>query len=299
MRSPRPTREFLNEAIRFALGDSITISRLHVDEDIWTVEWEPDRIRQMILEMAARAGVTIPEGAAVEVEAINQSIGRNEVPLLEAGEYVRLSIIDRGSVGEYPPKIPDPYFTHGEKRTDKIIRPGHFGVYSISTKYDGRSGLDPQVDLEKVFNIYLPALTKMPETRFDKRAGSSAAKGRVLLMDDEDMIRDMAGQMLNYIGYEVELARAGGEAIELYRDARRKDKPFDVVILDLTIRGGMGGKETAKALVEMDPTVKVILSSGEAVDTAISHFHRYGFRALLPKPYTMQDLIKVLREVLN
>lgn len=104
---------------------------------------------------------------------------------------------------------------------------------------------------------------------------------------------------MNFIGYEVEHVRAGDEAVERYEDSRQKGNPFDVVILDWTIRRGMGGKETAKALIALDPEVKIILSSGETADTAISKFRKYGFRASLPKPYHMQELMKVLQEVLS
>lgn len=301
MKSPCLLTEFLNEAIQFALGDSAVISRLHVDEDIWTVEYEPGQVRQMLVELAAKAGETMPEGAAIEVEAVNRSIGVNEVPQLKAGKYVRLSIKDRGaSIPEgYLPKIFDPYFSAGDQGTDKTVGLGLFWVYSIARRCGGRAGVDSEAGHGRVFHIYLPASAKMPEAYTDEKTKSPGARGRVLLMDDEDMIRDMAGQMLNCIGYEAELVRAGGEAIERYKDSRRKGEPFDVVILDLTIRGGMGGKETIRTLMEMDPTVKVILSSGETADRAVSHFKEYGFSALLPKPYTMQDLIRVLQEVMH
>jgi CheY-like chemotaxis protein len=299
MKSPRPTRELLNDTIRGALGDSIVISRLHVDEDIWSVECEPDMVRKMITELSAKAGVAMKEGVALEVEAVNQSIGLNEIPTLEAGKYVRLSIIDRGAptAGRYPSKTPDPYFPAREQRTDQTIGVGLFEAYSIAKRCDGYTCKGPQAEHGRVFQIYFPASTKRPERYPDEPAGSFAGKARVLLMDDDDIIRDMAAQMLDFIGYEVELVKAGAEAIERYKDSRLKGNPFDVVILDLTIPEGMGGKETVKALIEMDPAVKVILSSGETGDPVISHFSIYGFSALLPKPYGMQDLIEVLQEV--
>jgi CheY-like chemotaxis protein len=145
---------------------------------------------------------------------------------------------------------------------------------------------------------YLPASAKTSETKTDENANSSADKGRVLLMDDNDMFRDMANQMLDLMGYEVGLAGDGYEAIKLYEDAMQAGNPFDAVILDLTVPGGLGGKETINVLIETDPAVKAILSSGSYNDPVFSNFREYGFSALLPKPYNMADLRETLQKVL-
>ncbi len=145
---------------------------------------------------------------------------------------------------------------------------------------------------------YLPSSAKTPETKTDEKAKSPADKVRILLMDDDEMIRDMANQMLSRMGYEVELAGAGSETIKRYEDAMRAGHPFDAVILDLTIQGGLGGKETIDALIETDPVVKAVLSSGSHNDPVFSNFREYGFSALLPKPYSMEELRETLRKVL-
>jgi CheY-like chemotaxis protein len=297
MKSPRLTREFLNEAIRFALGNSIVISRIHVDDDIWSVEYEPDRIREMIMDLATKAGVNMPKATALEVEAINHSTGLNEAPHFGAGEYVRVSIVESGRLiaGIY---CSDSNFTPGEQQTEETVDAGLCGVYAISRRSEGGARQAFWADRAGVFDIYLPASANTHEKYAREKTGSFAGRGRVLLMDDEEMIRDMAGQMLDYIGYEVVLVSAGGEAVERYKDSCLKGNPFDIVILDLTIRGGMDGKETIKALMTIDPTVKAVLSSGKAFDPAITYFEKYGFRALLPKPYTIDELINVLQEVL-
>jgi len=139
---------------------------------------------------------------------------------------------------------------------------------------------------------------KTSETKTDEKANSSADKVRVLLMDDDEMIRETAGQMLDDMGYEVGLARAGSEAIKLYEDAMQAGNPFDAVILDLTVPGGLGGKETIIALIETDPAVKAIQSSGSYNNPVFRNFREYGFSALLPKPYKMEDLRETLQKVL-
>jgi CheY-like chemotaxis protein len=300
MKSPHSISAFINEAIQLALGDSIVKSRLYVAEDIWPIDCEPDQIRHMITKLASNVNKLIPEGGTVEIEAINQFIGADEIPPLKAGRYVRLSIKDHGTgvLGEYLPTIFDPYFSTQAKGTDKVVGLGISWIYSIARKTPGQIGIDSKTGHGRVFHIYLPALGKMPETDTAEETRSAAFKGRVLLMDDEDMIRDMASQMLNHMGYEVELVRSGAEAIERYKESRRKGNPFDIVILDLTIRGGWGGEETIKGLIEIDPTVKAILSSGETAHPAVSYFREYGFSALLPKPYSMRELSKTLQKVL-
>ena len=145
---------------------------------------------------------------------------------------------------------------------------------------------------------YFSSSAKTPETKTDEQVKSPADKIRVLLMDDDEMIRDMAKLMLNNMGYEVELAGAGSEAIRRYKDARQAGNPFDVVILDLSIRRGLGGKETIKALIEIDPDVKAILSSGSYDDPVFSNFGAYGFSAPLPKPYSMKELRETLEKIL-
>ena len=121
--------------------------------------------------------------------------------------------------------------------------------------------------------------------------------GRILLMDDEKMIRNLVEQMLNRFGYNVELAKDGAEAIELYKKAADSGKTYDVVILDLTVKGGMGGKGAVKRLLEIDPQVKAVVSSGYSDDPVMTDFRRYGFIGALPKPYTMKDLLEALDSV--
>jgi CheY-like chemotaxis protein len=122
-------------------------------------------------------------------------------------------------------------------------------------------------------------------------------KGRILVMDDEAMIRKLAGELLGYLGYDVDFALDGAEAIQRYKEAMDSKKPFDAVILDLTVKGGMGGKETIQKLVKIDPQIVAILSSGYCNDPGITDFGRYGFRGVVTKPYTISELGEKLNQV--
>ena len=125
-----------------------------------------------------------------------------------------------------------------------------------------------------------------------------AGKGKVLVMDDEDLVREVVGKMIVYLGYEANLARDGEEAITIFTEAQISGHPFDAVILDLTVPGGMGGKETMENLLKIDPQVKAIASSGYSDDPVMAEFHKYGFSAIIPKPYRVMEASKVLHDVI-
>lgn len=122
--------------------------------------------------------------------------------------------------------------------------------------------------------------------------------GRILLMDDDEQLKNTTGRMLKKIGYETIFAEDGAEAIKLYKIAREAGQPFDAVILDLTVPGRMGGKVTIKKFIEIDPEVKAIISSGEINHLVMEDFHQYGFSGVLPKPYNMKQLKSALDEVI-
>ena len=124
-------------------------------------------------------------------------------------------------------------------------------------------------------------------------------KGKILVMDDAKSVRDVTGAMLTHIGYDVEFAREGREAIALYRAAKESNDPFDAVILDLSVQGGMGGKEAIQLLVEVDPQVKAIISSGFSGDPIMSEYQEYGFKTAILKPYKMEELEQVLERLIR
>ena len=215
-------------------------------------------------------------------------------PALPHGNYVSISINDSGigMPAEYLSKIFDPYFTTKDKGSGL----GLATSYSIVKNHGGMIDVKSEPGKGSTFIVWLPAI-EIVEVKDETVAvlGPVGRKCRILLMDDEPLVRNIAGEMIRSLGHEVEFAVNGEEAIAMYRKSLLSDSKFDIVVLDLTIRGGMGGEEVIKALLEIDPAIKAVVSSGYADSSAISQYQALGFRACLAKPYS----IRVLKDTLN
>jgi CheY-like chemotaxis protein len=172
-------------------------------------------------------------------------------------------------------------------------------AYSIIKNHNGYTGLESHLGVGTRFFIYLPAFYEEIQIRRESENTCVVGKKKILVMDDEETIRKLAKETLIYIGYEVEFARYGAEALELYKKAKESNRPFDVVIMDLTIRGRIGGKERAKRLLESELDVKAIASSGYSNDPVMSEFKKFGFKGVIPKPYNVEDLKGTLYKVIN
>ncbi|MGD9252207.1 MAG: response regulator, partial [Desulfobacterales bacterium] len=215
---------------------------------------------------------------------------------LPAGPYIKTTFRDHG-VGissDHLPKVFDPYFTTKHKGSGL----GLTVAYSIIDKHNGRLTADSELGKHTTFTIYLPASEKLEIPTDNKAKDLLSGGGRILLMDDEDFIREVASQMLYKMGYEVSVARDGNEAIEIYRQAQQSKKPFDAVIMDLTVPGGMGGKEAIQKLQELDPHINALVSSGYSNDPIMSNFRDYGFKGVIKKPYLIQDMSDALQSVI-
>jgi CheY-like chemotaxis protein len=155
------------------------------------------------------------------------------------------------------------------------------------------------IGMGSTFHIYLPVCKHAACSKPTARTVPIRGAGRILLMDDEEMIRDVASRMLIKLGYDVECSHDGAETVALYEKAQNSDQPFKAVIMDLTIPGGMGGKETVKKLMEIDPNVKAIVSSGYSSDPIMAHFKEYGFSGVVSKPYTIKTLSETVNSILS
>lgn len=288
--------ELIKEATTFALSGSSVQCKFSLPADLWPVEIDRGQINQVINNLIINAVQAMPEGGTVYVAAENYVVTIQPTLPLRPGQYVKISIRDEG-VGipeEYLPKIFDPYFT--TKQTGSGL--GLAISYSIIKRHDGHIAVESRPAVGTTFYIYLPAspykvfAEKIEETKV------YAGKGRILIMDDVEEIRHTVVEMLSFLGYEVKLARDGAETVELYKKARETGRPFDVVIMDLTIRGGIGGRQTIARLREIDPHVKAIVSSGYPTNPAMIHFRQYGFRGRITKPYKITTLSKVLQQVI-
>jgi len=217
--------------------------------------------------------------------------------LLEEGKYVKISIQDQG-IGipeEYLPKIFDPYFS--TKQTGSGL--GLATTYSIIQNHHGHIGVESKLGEGTKFYFYLPATEqKIIEPPPDERQ-ILKGQGKILVMDDDAMVRAMLRGMLEKLGYEAHCSANGEEAITLYKEALDNNQPFTAAVFDLTVAGGMGGKEAIRQLLEIDPHIKVIVSSGYSDDRVMANFKEYGFQGVISKPYRVMELSKILNEVIT
>lgn len=286
----------IQESCRFALRGSRTICNYVVSEDLWPVEADEGQIRQVISNIIINADQAMPGGGVIAVKAENVAAAPEGFGL-EAGYYLKISITDQGAgiPKEDLPKVFDPYFT--TKPTGTGL--GLATAYSIVKNHGGHIGVNSEVGIGTTVFFYLPASPERPLPPEKPSREIMPGKGRILLMDDEETVRRITGEILVHIGYEVEYARDGDEAIKLYQEAGNAGRPFDAVILDMTVPGGKGGKEAIKNLLEADPSARVIISSGYANDPIMITFEEYGFKGAIAKPYEAVELSRVLHAVMT
>ncbi len=289
--------DVIKESAEFALRGSKAGCLFSIPGDLRPVEADEGQIRQVIHNIVMNADQAMPQGGMIKVSCENVVIGEHEARAMTPGEYVKISIADRG-VGipqEHLSKIFDPYYTTKQKGSGL----GLATSYSIIKKHGGDIAVESEIGIGTTVMLYLPATLKEFEKSGDMRAELVSGKGRVLIMDDEEIIRDAAGSILQMAGYEVTVATDGSEAIELYRKARDSGKPFDVVIMDLTVAGGIGGKDAIKMLLDIDPAVKAIVSSGYSQDPIMANYRDYGFMGVIAKPYKIRDMSEIVQKVLT
>jgi PAS domain S-box-containing protein len=282
-----PVGELIKESASFALSGSSSRCELSIADDLWPAEVDQGQISRVVYNLVINAQQAMPSGGVVRVQAENTVVMPDlHLPLLP-GRYVRLSIEDRG-IGipqENLQRVFDPYFTTKIKGNGL----GLAAAYSIVKKHDGHISVDSRVGAGTVFTIYLPATTR--DLREAVTAEKTSVNGlRVLVMDDEEPVREVTGELLRQLGCKACLVCDGAEALDRYREATEIGTPFDLVILDLTVPGGMGGKETIRHLLKLDPKVRAIVSSGYSNDPAMAEFRECGFCGVIAKPYKIQEL---------
>lgn len=292
-------KEVVTEAATFALSGSKALSEFVIPDTLWPADADPGQIGQVINNLVLNASQSMPNGGIISVCCENVRLKSNE-PSGEECAYVKISIKDQGTgiPEEHFQKIFDPYFTTKHKGNGL----GLAITYSIIKKHGGHIDFISSPGAGTIFNVYIPAsisTSASTEREADESASIFKARGRVLVMDDEDIIREVAGELLECMGCEVATAKDGIEALQKYMRALEGGVPFDAVIMDLTVPGGMGGMEAIKQLLEIDPNAKAIVSSGYSSDTIIANFKEYGFSDVILKPYTIKSFSSVLQKVLN
>ncbi len=288
--------ELLKDTALFALSGSPIKCEFFIDDDLLPVEADEGQMSQVINNLLINAMQSMPQGGTIRVYAQNVTINEESLSLKQ-GKYVKIIIQDEGHgiPEEYITKIFDPYFTTKQKGSGL----GLTTAFYIIKKHDGEIDVSSKLGVGTTFTVYLPATEGAVNLMKEDTGKIPVGKGKILVMDDEEIIREFTCRILTRIGYEVETASDGAEAIELYKKAKDSGKPFDVVLLDLTVPGGIGGKEAMNKLLEIDPHIKAIVSSGYSNDPIMSRYKEFGFKNVVSKPYTMTELSKTLKDVLK
>ncbi|HEX8489914.1 MAG TPA: response regulator [Chthoniobacterales bacterium] len=287
--------ELLEHSAEFALYGSNLRADFDIAVDLWKAEVDAVQIEQVVNALMLNAREAMLHGGTVRVRARNVVVEENANALLAAGRYIKISITDRGTgiSEELQTKIFDPYFTTKPTATGL----GLAISYSIVKKHGGLLLLESSSAEGSVFAFYLKATehaVSTPEARVAGRPFDYNHQ-RILIMDDEAAIRELTSQLLGTLGYEVTAVPDGLEAVRLYERALRRGEHFQAVILDATVRGGMGGVATIERLRSLDPKVNAIICSGYSDEAALSEFLAYGFRGALPKPFTRSELADALQ----
>jgi signal transduction histidine kinase/ActR/RegA family two-component response regulator len=292
-------RELVTECTRFALSGSPVAPRFEIATDLWEAEIDSVQIGQVVQNLVLNGMQAMPRGGIMEVTLRNVVLTAETIPAqssMEPGHYVALTVQDEGTgiPADVLGRIFDPYFTTKEKGSGL----GLAISYSIIRAHSGGVVVESEPGAGSRFTVYLPAsaqrsaaagpvLEELPE----------GFHGRVLIMDDEEMVAEVAKEMLENIGYTAYLTSNGAEAIETFRGAEASEERFDAVILDLTVPGGMGGGEAVTHIKQIRPDVPVLVMSGYADDAVLARYREYGFDGVLPKPFMIPDLRRVLHEV--
>ena len=301
IKKPLRVERVIRESVHMALSGSTVSCAMKIDPALWAVNADEGQLIQVLNNILINAQQAMPRGGRVVIRAENVSepVDRWEQGIkVVAGPYSSVSISDEGAgIGSsHLGRIFEPYYS--TKPTGSGL--GLATALSIVRNHHGYIAVDSEPGRGTTVRVALPAL--LAET-FDEHAPAdtvspSRGYGRVLVLDDEEPIRTLAVKLLHAIGYDVDAVATGRGAIELYTRAREERRPFDVVLLDLTLPGEAGGREVLRQLRTIDPAVKAIVVSGYASDPVLANYRDYGFNAMIAKPFTLRELTVALDEVI-
>ncbi len=291
-----PTAELLEQAARFMLRGSGVSFSVKAEPGLWNLEANPEQFSLMVGNLVLNSKQAMNDKGSINVTASNMTLDLPWEEGLAAGRYVRLLFQDSGPgiPGDIADRVFDPYFTTREKghglglTTSHSIVARHGGIIRILPSRKGA-----------LFEVVMPAAgSEAPEPPESEKPGLERP-GRVLVLDDEEIVRTAAKNLLEALGYEADLAADGESAVAMYRRAFRENRPYDAVIMDLTLPGGIGGEQAVKEVLAVDPAARVIVSSGYSGNSIMANYSDHGFSGVLGKPYTLSELSEVIRRVLK
>jgi CheY-like chemotaxis protein len=285
--------QLVTDAVHLARTGSPIAIEIKIAEDLWSAQVDPGQIGQVLHNILINAREAMPGGGAIEVRAENVVVPNDAG---DADSRVRISIRDDGPgiSPEVLRRIFDPYFTTKSGGTGL----GLATAYAIVVKHGGHISVESTPGAATEFTVDLPASLETPLSQAPMTALVQTGTERLLVMDDDEALRILFKAVLTQLGYDVQTAGDGAEAVALFETTKATGRAFDAVLLDLTVTGGMGGVEAAAKLKELDPSLKLIVSSGYSDAPVMSHFAEYGFDAVILKPWTVKEMSDVLRRVL-
>jgi len=292
IRKAVPLADLVREAAGFALHGSSVLAEFDLPADLPPAEVDAAQVTRVIHNLVLNAAQAMPTGGLVRFELREANVGEDEIEGLRAGRYLRLTVSDDGP-GIAPAELArlfEPYFSTKQGNSGL----GLAVVRSIIQKHEGQVAVESERGRGTVFKVWLPVATSLPEPPPEPAGLASSTPRRVLLMDDEEIIRDTAALALASSGHEATVVPDGAAAVKAYADAHTAGRPFEVVILDLTVPGGMGGEQAVREILKIDPAARVVVSSGYSSNPVMARFRDYGFCAVVPKPYELAGLLRAV-----
>lgn len=289
--------QLLVESANFAMRGANVRCDFNIEDDLYPVEIDSGQISQVISNLVINSNQAMPNGGVVHISAANAKWIRPPDHSLPEANYVKIIVQDEG-IGipaEYLDRIFDPYFTTKQQGSGL----GLASVYSIIKNHEGTISVASTIGVGTAFEIYIPAIASARVDTVPTGEISISGSGKILVLDDDELILDVLSEILSSLGYEVVGTLDGTDTCEKYIQARNDGKPFDVVIVDITIPGGMGGKEAMPHILACDPQARVIVSSGYAHDPIMANYKDYGFVSALAKPYDVSTIGVAIKNVMN
>ncbi len=287
--------ELVEEAAGFALRGSSARCDLAPPDDLWPVEVDTGQFNQVFHNLMINADQAMPDGGTVAVELANVELGHDNERSLPRGRYVQVTVSDEGIgiAADHLSRVFDPYFTTKHRGSGLGLAVCH----SVIAHHGGALRVESELGVGTTFHVLIPATAARATHATKIGEGLAQGQGRILVMDDDGAVNALVNRMLVRLGYEVVTSFDGAEAAGLFEAAAAAGKPFDVVLLDLTVPGGIGGRETLELLLEIDPGVRAVVCSGYSQDPVLADPTRYGFAAAVVKPFRVQTLAQIIQDV--
>lgn len=290
-------KQIIEETTRFILRGSNVKGEFYFAPEMSMVDVDRDQFSQVISNLATNAVQAMPDGGVLKIKAKDIYLSEANKCGLKPGKYLYVLVADTG-IGipeEIIDKIFDPYFSTKVDGTGI----GLATSFSIVRRHNGLMQVSSKAGKGTVFRIYLPVANDTALQGETDDEDTEAVRERILLMDDKVLIQKVAADMLKSLGYTVDMALDGKQAVQMYKTAFESGAPYACVILDLVVPKGMGGKESLKKILDIDPDAVAIVSSGYSSDPVMANYRKYGFKGVVAKPYLMEDLARVLRRAVN